>query len=75
MPWHIYFFFRLFVIQGKPEEELPQLFKKWKISQLTFEFDHEPDGRARDSKISELASEDGIQVETKVCHSLYDLDK
>lgn len=66
---------RLFVIQGKPEEELPQLFKKWKISQLTFEFDHEPDGRARDSKISEVASKDGIEVETKVCHSLYDLDK
>lgn len=71
-----YFLFqRLFVIQGKPELELPRLFKAWKITRLTFEFDHEPDGRQRDSKICELASEAGIEVETRVCHSLYDLDK
>ena len=71
----ILFLDRLFVVQGKPELELPKLFKKWKITKLTFEFDHEPDGQARDAKISELASKDGIQVETKICHSLYDLDK
>lgn len=68
-------FLRLFVIQGKPELELPKLFKAWKITRLTFEFDHEPEGRQRDSKICELASEAGIEVETRVCHSLYDLDK
>ena len=70
-----FLFHRLFVIQGKPELELPRLFKAWKITRLTFEFDHEPDGRQRDSKICELASEAGIEVETRVCHSLYDLDK
>ncbi|KAJ7339436.1 hypothetical protein OS493_005834 [Desmophyllum pertusum] len=66
---------RLFVVQGKPESELPRLFKAWKITKLTFEFDHEPDGRQRDSKICELASKAGIEVETRICHSLYDLDK
>lgn len=66
---------RLFVVRGKPEVELPRLFKQWKITKLTFEFDHEPDGRVRDTKISEHASDVGIEVETKICHSLYDLDK
>ncbi|XP_068734691.1 cryptochrome-1-like [Montipora capricornis] len=66
---------RLFVVQGKAEEELPRLFKKWKITKLTFEFDHEPDARARDSKISELAFQNEIVVETRICHSLYDLNE
>lgn len=66
---------RLFVIQGKPELELPKLFKAWKITKLTFEFDHEPEGRQRDAKVHELATKAGIEVETRVCHSLYDLDK
>lgn len=70
-----FFYHRLFVIQGKPELELPKLFKAWKITKLTFEFDHEPEGRQRDAKVHELATKAGIEVETKVCHSLYDLDK
>lgn len=72
---YIFCYLRLFVVQGKPEVELPRLFKQWKITKLTFEFDHEPDGRVRDTKISEHASDVGIEVETKICHSLYDLDK
>lgn len=55
--------------------ELPKLFKAWKITKLTFEFGHEPEGRQRDAKVHELATKAGIEVETKVCHSLYDLDK
>lgn len=70
-----FFYHRLFVIQGKPELELPKLFKAWKITKLTFEFDHEPEGRQRDTKVHELATKAGIEVETRVCHSLYDLDK
>ena len=66
---------RLFVVQGKAEEELPRLFEEWKITKLTFEFDHEPDARARDSKISELAFQNEIVVETRICHSLYDLNE
>ncbi|XP_067056147.1 cryptochrome-1-like [Acropora muricata] len=66
---------RLFVVHGKPEIEFPKLFRKWEVTKLTFEFDHEPDGRARDSKITKLAAQNGIEVQTRICHSLYDLDE
>ena len=55
--------------------ELPRLFDKWKITKLTFEFDHEPEGRQRDSVITELAITAKVEVEKHICHSLYDLDK
>ncbi|CBJ30497.1 cryptochrome 1 [Ectocarpus siliculosus] len=53
---------RLFVVRGKPEEVLPQLFEEWNVKKLTFEADSEPRSRARDREVGSLAKEAGVQV-------------
>ncbi|KAJ8260263.1 hypothetical protein GJAV_G00178960 [Gymnothorax javanicus] len=66
---------RLFVIRGQPANVFPRLFKEWKISRLTFEYDSEPFGKERDAAIRKLAMEAGVEVIVKISHTLYDLDK
>uniref|UniRef100_A0AAQ4QMR5 Photolyase/cryptochrome alpha/beta domain-containing protein n=1 Tax=Gasterosteus aculeatus aculeatus TaxID=481459 RepID=A0AAQ4QMR5_GASAC len=66
---------RLFVIRGQPANVFPRLFKEWKISRLTFEYDSEPFGKERDAAIKKLAMEAGVEVIVKTSHTLYDLDK
>ncbi|XP_043079560.1 cryptochrome circadian regulator 3b isoform X5 [Puntigrus tetrazona] len=66
---------RLFVIRGQPANIFPRLFKEWKVSRLTFECDSEPFGKERDAAIKKLASEAGVEVITKISHTLYDLDR
>lgn len=66
---------RLFVIRGQPADVLPKLFKEWGTTNLTFEEDPEPFGRARDFNISTLCTELGISVVQKVSHTLYKLDE
>ncbi|XP_054622279.1 cryptochrome-1-like isoform X1 [Dunckerocampus dactyliophorus] len=66
---------RLFVIRGQPANVFPRLFKEWKISRLTFEYDSEPFGKERDAAIKKLAMEVGVEVIVKISHTLYDLDK
>ncbi|XP_053280066.1 cryptochrome-1 [Pleuronectes platessa] len=66
---------RLFVIRGQPANVFPRLFKEWKISRLTFEYDSEPFGKERDAAIQKLAMEAGVEVNVKISHTLYDLDK
>ncbi|XP_047196095.1 cryptochrome-1 [Hippoglossus stenolepis] len=66
---------RLFVIRGQPANVFPRLFKEWKISRLTFEYDSEPFGKERDAAIKKLAMEAGVEVNVKISHTLYDLDK
>ncbi|XP_036386218.1 cryptochrome circadian regulator 3b isoform X2 [Megalops cyprinoides] len=66
---------RLFVIRGQPANVFPRLFKEWKISRLTFEYDSEPFGKERDAAIRKLAMEAGVEVIVKTSHTLYDLDK
>ena len=63
---------RLFVIRGNPVEMLPNLFKKWNINQMSFEVDSEPYSNSRDLVISHLAKENGIEVISRVSHTLYD---
>uniref|UniRef100_A0A8C5GN21 Cryptochrome-1-like n=1 Tax=Gouania willdenowi TaxID=441366 RepID=A0A8C5GN21_GOUWI len=65
---------RLFVIRGQPANVFPRLFKEWKISRLTFEYDSEPFGKERDAAIKKLAMEAGVEVIVKISHTLYDLD-
>ncbi|XP_058617881.1 cryptochrome circadian regulator 3b isoform X1 [Onychostoma macrolepis] len=65
----------LFVIRGQPANIFPRLFKEWKVSRLTFECDSEPFGKERDAAIKKLASEAGVEVITKISHTLYDLDR
>ncbi|XP_051551160.1 cryptochrome-1-like isoform X2 [Myxocyprinus asiaticus] len=66
---------RLFVIRGQPANIFPRLFKEWNVSRLTFECDSEPFGKERDAAIKKLASEAGVEVNVKISHTLYDLDK
>ncbi|CAB1456083.1 unnamed protein product [Pleuronectes platessa] len=66
---------RLFVIRGQPTDVFPRLFKEWKISRLSYEYDSEPFGKERDAAIKKLASEAGVEVTVRTSHTLYDLDK
>ncbi|XP_061820395.1 cryptochrome circadian regulator 5 [Nerophis lumbriciformis] len=66
---------RLYVVRGKPEDVFPQLFTKWKITKLTYEFDTEPYSVSRDKKVSALAKEHNVEVVYKVSHTLYDIDR
>ncbi|XP_028848504.1 cryptochrome-1-like [Denticeps clupeoides] len=66
---------RLFVIRGQPANVFPRLFKEWKITRLTFEYDSEPFGKERDAAIKKLAMEAGVEVMVKISHTLYDLDR
>lgn len=66
---------RLYVLRGQPTDILPQLFKEWKITKLTFEVDSEPFGIQRDAAITTLAEELGVEVVQKVSHTLYDVNK
>lgn len=47
----------------------------WNTSQLTFECDSEPFGKERDAAIKKLATEAGVEVISRISHTLYDLDK
>lgn len=66
---------RLFVVRGQPADALPKLFKEWGTTSLTFEEDPEPFGRVRDQNIMAMCQEIGIDVVSKVSHTLYKLDK
>uniref|UniRef100_A0A6Q2YNG5 Photolyase/cryptochrome alpha/beta domain-containing protein n=1 Tax=Esox lucius TaxID=8010 RepID=A0A6Q2YNG5_ESOLU len=66
---------RLFVVRGQPANVFPRLFKEWKVSRLTFEYDSEPFGKERDAAIKKLAKEAGVEVIVKTSHTLYDLDQ
>ena len=63
---------RLFVIRGSPESVLNEIFSAWKVSKLTFESDTEPYAKSRDAKVQEIAKQHGVDVVTKVSHTLYD---
>ncbi|KTG05207.1 hypothetical protein cypCar_00004268 [Cyprinus carpio] len=66
---------RLFVIRGQPTDVFPRLFKEWKITRLSYEYDSEPFGKDRDAAIKKLATEAGVEVFVRISHTLYDLDK
>ena len=65
---------RLFVLRGKPMEILPSLFKEWEITRMSFEADSEPSCKTRDDVISGIAKEAGIEVISRVSHTLYDTE-
>lgn len=66
---------RLFVVRGKPQDVLAQLFREWGVSRLTYEYDTEPYSRSRDQRVSELAEEHGVEVVYKISHTLHDIDR
>ncbi|XP_059191050.1 cryptochrome-2 [Centropristis striata] len=66
---------RLFVVRGQPTEVLPRLFKEWKVTKLTFEYDPEPYGKERDGAIIKMAQEFGVTTVVRNSHTLYNLDR
>jgi cryptochrome len=63
------------VVKGKPEEVFPDLFKRWKISLLTFESDTEPYAIRRDKAIGELCARSGVKVSTQCSHTLHNTNR
>ncbi|ESP04097.1 hypothetical protein LOTGIDRAFT_180057 [Lottia gigantea] len=66
---------RLYIIRGKPESVFPALFKKWKITQLSYEIDTEPYALRRDKAIDILAEELNVKILKHVSHTLYDTNR
>ncbi|KAK3548781.1 hypothetical protein QTP70_020669 [Hemibagrus guttatus] len=66
---------RLYVIRGQPTDVFPRLFKEWKITHLSYEYDSEPFGKERDAAIKKLANEAGVEIIVRISHTLYDLEK
>ncbi|XP_038663741.1 cleavage stimulation factor subunit 3 isoform X7 [Scyliorhinus canicula] len=66
---------RLFVVRGQPADVFPRLFKEWNMTQLTFEYDSEPFGKARDATVMKLAENAGIEVIVRNSHTLYEVDR
>uniref|UniRef100_A0A665VDQ0 Cryptochrome-2-like n=1 Tax=Echeneis naucrates TaxID=173247 RepID=A0A665VDQ0_ECHNA len=66
---------RLFVIRGQPTEVFPRLFKEWKVTRLTFEYDPEPYGKERDGAIIKMGQEFGVETIVRNSHTLYNLDR
>ncbi|KAI5704905.1 hypothetical protein M8J76_005265 [Diaphorina citri] len=62
---------RLYVVQGKPEEVFPDIFKTWNIKLLTWEYDIEPYAKKRDGLVEDMAKEYKVKVEQHVSHTLY----
>lgn len=64
---------RLFVVRGKPEEQLPLLVAQWGVSLLTFESDSEPYACVRDKAVREHFERDGkLSVSAHCSHTLRD---
>ena len=60
------------VLQGKPAELFPKVWKDWGITKLCFEVDTEPYAQKRDEDISQLASKAGeIRHKKVAAQALY----
>jgi cryptochrome len=64
---------RLYVIQGKPEEQIPLLVARWGVELLTFEKDTEPYAVLRDTSITKSLAK-GVKVSSICSHTLYETE-
>jgi cryptochrome len=64
---------RLYVIQGKPEEQIPLLVAKWGVELLTFEKDTEPYAVLRDTSMMKSLAK-GVKVSSVCSHTLYETE-
>jgi cryptochrome len=63
---------RLIVLQGCPVDNLSRVMDEWSISRLAFEVEHDPYGLERDGKVRAAADSAGVEVVTRVGHTLVD---
>lgn len=66
---------RLFILKGKPEEQLMAAISRWEIDQVTFEADSEPYAKFRDATVCEKLRSKGIQVKAFYTHTLHNLER
>lgn len=62
---------RLYVVLGKPLEQLPRLVGLWRVSLLTFESDIEPYALKRDDEVTTALQDVGVQVSQHTSHTLF----
>ena len=65
---------RLIVLRGNPKDELPRVFGAWDVQRLAYETDIEPYAKSRDAEINQLAATAGVELVTRVGHTLCDPD-
>lgn len=65
------YFYRLYVLRGEPESVFTDVFKRWNVKRLTYEEDIEPYSLERDAVITKLAKKFGIEIISKVSHTIY----
>ena len=66
---------RLFVVHGKPEEQLPLLAKKWDASLVTFESYSGPYSQERDKKVTDALGELDVKISTHDTHNLFEMQR
>ena len=62
---------RLYVVRGRPEEEVARLVGEWRAAAVTWEEDTEPYARRRDAAVAEACRAAGAQVVERLGHTLY----
>lgn len=65
---------RLIIIKGKPNEILSQLYDKWNVKIVGFEFDSEPYALERDESIKNQCKKLNIKTICESGHTLYDIN-
>lgn len=65
---------RLFVLRGKPDEQIPLCIQRWNAGYITFEQDTELYARHRDHHITDLLTTQGVKVESFTSHTLANYD-
>ncbi|XP_047986229.1 cryptochrome-1 [Leguminivora glycinivorella] len=66
---------RLYIIKGKAEEKLPELFDKWQVKNLTLQLDIDPELARVDDIIEKIAEKKEIFVVKRVQHTVYDCNR
>ena len=67
---------QLFVVRGKPEEQLPLLVERWKVGLVTLECDQTgPYSRQRDVRMLAQLSTLGVKVSQHATHTIWEGDR
>ena len=66
---------RLFVVHGKPEEQVPLLAKKWDVNLVTFEACSGPYSKIRDEQVERALKEMKIKTSSHETHTLFELQR
>ncbi|XP_069134866.1 cryptochrome-1-like isoform X2 [Argopecten irradians] len=63
---------RLYTFHGQARDVLKGLLQEWNVTRLTYEAEVEPIWEARDKEVEELCKEHGIELISRISHTLWD---